>query len=84
MNVEIHELKEHLSVFVRKAAVGGRIIVTDSGKPVAKLEGLGGRSMLERGIAEGWITPPSRGELSPPLHRKGLHSTMEVLDEDRG
>lgn len=83
MNVGIRELQAHLSEYVRKAAQGEHVIVTDQGRPVAKLVGLG-TSMLERGIAEGWITPPRRSGLTPAVYHRASLSTAEVLDEDRG
>ena len=84
MNVGVRESKEHLSEYIRKAAAGEQILVTDRGRPVAKLEGLGGASIVEQGIAEGWITPPARPGLTPPVYSKASLSTMEVIDEDRG
>lgn len=84
MNVGIRELKARLSEYVRKAAGGEQILVTDRGKPVARLEGIGGSSMVETGIAEGWITPPARSGLTPAVYYKASRSTMEVIDEDRG
>ncbi|MDE0370904.1 MAG: type II toxin-antitoxin system prevent-host-death family antitoxin [bacterium] len=83
MKVGIRELQAHLSDYVRKAAGGEEVIVTDRGRPVAKLVGLG-TSMLERGIAEGWITPPRRSGLTPAVHSRASLSTVDVLDEDRG
>ena len=83
MNVGIRELKEHLSEYVRKAAAGEQILVTYRGRPVAKIEGLGGTSMVEKGIAEGWITPPARSGLTPAEYSKASLSTMEAVDEDR-
>ena len=76
--------KAHLSEYMRKAAGGEQILVMDQGRPVARLVSLGGTSMLDRGISEGWITPPSREALTPALHCKALLSTTDVLDEDRG
>lgn len=84
MNVGIRELKAHLSEYVGKAAKGENIVVTDRGKPVAQLVGLGGSSMLDRGVAEGWITPPSRTRLAPAVRYPAPRGTTEVLDEDRG
>ena len=83
MDVRIRELKANLSKYVRRAARGEQIIVTDRGKPVAKLVGLG-TSMLERGIAEGWIRPPARSGLTPAVYYKASLGTMKVIDEDRG
>jgi prevent-host-death family protein len=84
MNVGIRELKAHLSEYVRKAAGGELILVTDRGRPVARLSGLGGASVVEKGIAEGWITPPVRSGLTPAVYKKASLSSMEVIDEDRG
>ncbi len=84
MNVGIRELKARLSEYVKKAAGGEQILVTDRGRPVARLEGLGGSSRVEKGIAEGWITPPARSGLTPAVYYKASRSTMEVIDEDRG
>jgi len=83
MNVGIRELQAHLSEYVRKAAGGAHVIVTNRGRPVAKLVGLG-TSTLERGIAEGSITPPRRSGLTPAVYCRASLSTAEVLDEDRG
>lgn len=84
MNVGIRELKAHLSEYVGKAADGENIVVTDRGKPVARLVGLSGSSMLDRGIEDGWITPPSRSRLTPAKRFKAPQSTSAALDEDRG
>ncbi|MDE0699599.1 MAG: type II toxin-antitoxin system prevent-host-death family antitoxin [Acidimicrobiaceae bacterium] len=84
MNVGIRELKAHLSEYVGRAAGGENIIVTDRGKPIAQIVGLSGTSMLDRGIEDGWITPPSRNRLAPTKRFNARQSTSEVLDEDRG
>ena len=84
MNVGIRELKAHLSDYVRRAERGEPILVTQRGKPVARLVGLGGVSAVDRGIAEGWITPPSGAGLEPIVRCKARRSTADALDEDRG
>ena len=84
MQVGIRELKAHLSEYVGKAAAGEHIIVTDRGKPVAQLASLGDASTLDRGISEGWITPPRRSRLEPITRCSATRSTADVLDEDRG
>ena len=83
MNVGIRESKEHLSEYIGKAAAGEQILVTDRGRPIAKLEGLGGASMVEEGMAEGWITPPARSRLTPAVYSEAFLRTMDVVDEDR-
>ena len=83
MNVGIRKLQAHLSKYVRRAAEGEEIVVSDRGRPIARLVGLG-TSMLESGIAEGWITPPRRSGLTPAVYCRASLSTADVLDEDRG
>lgn len=84
MNVGIRELKARLSEYVKRAGDGEQILVTDRGRPVARLVSLGGVSTVDRGIAEGWITPPSASGLQPVTRRKARRSTADVLDGDRG
>ena len=84
MTVGIRELKAKLSEFVSRAANGEQIVVTDRGRPVARLVGLGGASIIERGVEEGWITPPSRARLGPAKRVSAPRSIADVLDEDRG
>lgn len=84
MNVGIRELKAHLSEYVKRAGKGEQILVTDRGKPVARLVSLGGLAIIDQGIADGWITPPTGAGLEPILRCKTLRSTADVLDEDRG
>lgn len=84
MSVGIRELKAKLSEYVNRAANGEMIVVTDRGRPVARLVGLGEASTLERGIREGWITPACRTRLEPARRFSAPRSTTEVLDEDRG
>lgn len=84
MNVGIRELKAHLSEYVGKAANGEQFTVTDRGKPVARLAGLDGLSALDRGIEEGWITPPTRNRLEPVVRCASSRRIADVLDEDRG
>ena len=84
MTVGIRELKAKLSEYVRRAANGEQIVISDRGRPVAHLVGLGSVSTIERGIEEGWITPASRTRLEPVKRFSAPSSTVEVLDEDRG
>ncbi len=84
MTVGIRELKAKLSEYVSRAANGEQIVVTDRGRPVARLVGLGEASMIERGIEEGWITPASRARLQPAQRSRAPRSIADVLDEDRG
>ena len=84
MTVGIRELKAKLSEYVSRAANGEQIVVTDRGRPVARLVGFEGTSMIERGIEEGWITPAARTRLGPARRFSAPRSIADTLDEDRG
>lgn len=85
MEVGIRELKRRLSEYVEQAARGEMIQVTDRGKPKAVLGPLPGRGNLERGIAEGWISPGNGepADVGGPRFRP-RQPTADVLTEDRG
>lgn len=84
MEVGIRQLKAHLSEYVATASEGAEIVVTDRGRPVARLAPLRARSDVERGIDEGWIEPSRRARLSDVRPVRSDRSTTEVLAEDRG
>jgi prevent-host-death family protein len=69
-SVGLKALKSKLSDYVRRAAAGERIVITDRGRPVAELAPpprAEPESVIERGIREGWITAAkNRGGIPPP------------------
>jgi prevent-host-death family protein len=85
MNVGIRELKEHLSEYLERAARGEVIQVTDRGQPKAILGPLPDVSLLEEGVAGGWIRAP---QIDQPARRVPRHaaraSTASALADDRG
>ena len=50
--VSVGRLKARLSEYLRRAKVGTGVVVTDRGRPVARLVGLDGDGVLEGRIAE--------------------------------
>ncbi len=84
MEVGIRELKAKLSAYVRRASAGERIVVTDRGKPVARLTPLATPTGVERGIEEGWIEPRTRVGLGPVDRARSDRSVLDALEEDRG
>ena len=74
--VGIRELRQNLSVYLRRVEAGETLEVTERGKPVALLTPLPGRqSILDRLIAEGRpgrrSVPSARSALlSPPSRAK--------------
>ena len=66
--VGIRALQQHASEVVRRSAEGETVVITDRGRPVARLVPLLG-SPLEQLIAEGQARPARRRprDLPPPL-----------------
>jgi prevent-host-death family protein len=83
MDVGVRELKARLSEFLAAAAAGEEIVVTDRGRPVARLVPFGSTSTVDRGIADGWIEAPRRTRLGPVTRHRSDSSVLDVLDEDR-
>jgi len=84
--VGIAELRQNLSVYLRRVARGERLIVTDRNRPVAELGPPSGvASGLDRLIAEGRVARPARIGLPRPLRLEGdPHALSRALDEIRG
>jgi len=87
--VGLKTLKNNLSEYVRAAAAGETIVITDRGRPVAEINPPKAKpeSIIERGIREGWITPAVRGPDWPPkptpVEGYTLQQLLADLDEDR-
>jgi prevent-host-death family protein len=88
--VGIRELRQNLSVYVKKIREEGRAYeVTEHGHPVARLTPLPTEAMsvLDRLIAEGRVTPATGNLLDikplPPISGKQLSETLqEMRDEE--
>jgi prevent-host-death family protein len=85
--VGIRELRQNLSVYVRRVREEGRAYeVTERGEPVARLTPLADRPMskIEQMIADGRITPASGRieDLPPPMKLPG-RPLSEILQEMR-
>jgi prevent-host-death family protein len=62
MDVGIRELRADLSRWVKRAAGGEEVVVTDRGKAVARLVPMNGESTFDRLVREGVIIPaPNKG-----------------------
>jgi prevent-host-death family protein len=89
--VGVRELRQNLSVYVQRVKRGETLVVTERGKPVARLMPAVGDSVLDRMIADGQVRPATRDweGLPPPLPRRPDEPTLtEVLlgmrdEEDR-
>ena len=84
--VGIAELRQNLSLYLRRVENGERLLVTDRNRPVAELgpPPSTGRA-LDRLIAEGRVTRPIRRGLPAPLQLGGdPYALSRALDEIRG
>ena len=82
-------LKNKLSEYVRLAAAGETVVVTDRARVVAEIvpPRREPESIIERGIRGGWIRPAKREANWPPPRRAIPGLTLEQLladlDRDR-
>lgn len=85
-SVGVAELRQNLSRYLRRVERGERLVVTDRNKVVAELgppaTTAGG---LDRLLAEGRISRPTRRGVPPPLKLSGdPYALSRALDEVRG
>jgi prevent-host-death family protein len=87
--VGLKVLKNKLSEYVRAAASGETVVITDRGRPIAEINPPRPEpeTWRERGIREGWLRPAVRGPDWPPQgkHIPGLtlEEILADLDEAR-
>ena len=84
--VGVAELRQNLSKYLRRVARGERLVVTNRNRPVAELgppPSTGNE--LDRLIAEGRISRPTRRGLPEPLRLSGdARALSRALEEIRG
>lgn len=85
--VTVRELRQNLSVYLRRVECGETLSVTRRGEPVAVLGPLPGSGRaLDRLAAEGRLVPPAGDLLDlgpPPDARAGEKPLSEVVEELR-
>jgi prevent-host-death family protein len=82
--VGLKTLKNKLSEYVRLAAAGETVVITDRGRAVAQLmpPRREPESVIERGVREGWIRPARRDANWPPPSKPVPGLTFEQLMAD--
>lgn len=82
----IAELRQNLSRFLQRVALGERLLVTDHNRPVAELgPPPTAGAALDRLVAEGCVARPARRGLPEPLQLEGdPYALSRALDEIRG
>jgi prevent-host-death family protein len=89
--VGLKVLKNKLSEYVRLAAAGETVVITDRGRPVAEIvppQAMTGLAPFEeKGVREGWLRPARIRDGTPPPSKpvKGLtfEQLMADLERDR-
>ena len=89
--VGLKTLKSKLSEYVRLAASGETVVVTDRNRVVAEINSphtkqlLTDAEFLAQGVREGWITPATGRSGKPPMRLAvaSFDEIMRELDQDR-
>ncbi len=84
--VGVAELRQNLSLYLRRVGNGERLVVTDRNRPVAELGPAPSTGPeLDRLIAEGRVSGPLRRGLPEPLKLSGDRRALSrALDDIRG
>ena len=83
MEVGVRELRDHLSRYLADVSDGGEVVITDHGRPVARLVGFGRERALDRLIAEGVVTPAASARRWRPVRRVAAKGTVSDLVADQ-
>jgi prevent-host-death family protein len=84
MDVGVRELKNNLSRFLSLVSGGQEVLVTDRGKPVARLVPVAGQRTLDHLIAEGLVSrakSPKRN--ATPSRVKATEPVSPLVAEQR-
>ena len=89
--VSVGRLKARLSEYLRRARAGGTVVVTDRGRPVARLAGLQGdralegraRELVQSGMARGPAHPLEPAFMEAPRPADPEGRGLEAVLEER-
>ena len=86
--VGVRELKDNLSRYLARVRDGGEVVVTEHGRPVARVIGVQGRTSFERLaelVAAGHITPAAhkRRSAPKPAELPGRATVSDLVKDQR-
>jgi prevent-host-death family protein len=85
--VGLKALKNKLSEYVRLAASGETVVITDRNRIVAEIvpPRRDANAFFERGLREGWLSPPTNPTTEPPPRHPMVpfEELMRELERDR-
>lgn len=85
MQVGVRQLRDELRKWLDMVRRGDEVIVTERGKPIARIIGASSPPLRERLIAERLITPAKRSRRRSDAHpkAKGKGSVSDLVAEQR-
>jgi prevent-host-death family protein len=88
VEVGVRAFRGQLSHWLERAASGEEVIVTQRGRPLARLTGLDGRTTRQRLVDEGLVTPARRPkrpiDLNDLVPVRGSVTELLLQDRKRG
>lgn len=79
----IRDLRDHLSRYLERVQAGEELIVTDRGRPVARLIPVDPAHPFERLVAEGIIEPAVSRHRARPAARIAAGPVSDLVSEQR-
>ena len=83
MEIGVRELRDGLSRWLEVVRRGGELVVTDRGRPVARLIGVESPAPFERLLAEGIIRSPRARKGLAPRRVRGGGPVADLVREQR-
>lgn len=83
MEVGVRELRNNLSRYLDRVREGEEVVVTDRGRPVARVLPISGERTIDRLIREGKVTPAKTRERSRPRPVKTAGTVSDLIAEQR-
>jgi prevent-host-death family protein len=83
MSVGIRELRDSLSSHLQSVREGQTVVVTDHGKPIARIVPFEGQSPFERLVASGLLVLPAGGRSKPAPPVKIAGTASDLVAEQR-
>jgi prevent-host-death family protein len=83
MEVGIRELKNNLSRYLTQVGEGNEVVVTDHGRPVARITPIGAERTIDRLIAEGLVTPGAPKQPAPRTHIRAKEPVSPLVAAQR-
>jgi prevent-host-death family protein len=77
VSVGVRMLRDHLSRYLELVSAGSEVVVTDRGRPIARLVAHDGDTALDRLAAAGLVRPPLRPKM-PASDIRRVKPTGEV------